>query len=201
MHTEEMLTVLPKLTESHRFYHSLDHISRMLHAHQIWKHHSGILWTDRDELAIYLTIIYHDVVYDIKKDVCSNEWKSAKFFTDYQQTLTSPIDIIQVENLILATEDHFKPNYEARSPLEAYFLDLDLMQLCTPDLQTLLKDNENIDKEFLTEYHEFYVYESRFNFITGPMQNAKLRCLKNEILSNQMAQNIEYLRNTYSKKF
>jgi len=198
---EEMLTVLPKLTESHRFYHNLDHISRMLAAHQTWKHHSGIKWNTYTESLLYMAIIYHDVVYDIKKDALSNERKSANFFVTHQKMLKTTTDIEIVESAILATEHHFNASFVAKSDLENYLLDLDLMQLCTSDLDTLESDNENIDKEFLTEYHELYVYESRFAFISGPMHNAKLRCLKNEILSDNMASNIEYLHNLYKKKF
>lgn len=198
---EEMLIVLPKLCESHRFYHNLDHISRMLHAHQLWKYRTDIVWNSENEMILYLAILYHDVVYDIKTDQISNEKKSANFFLNNSYWAFNQPVRTKVESMILATEQHFDASFSTDDSIINYMLDLDLMQLCTSDYGVLINDNKNIDKEFLTEHHEQFVYESRYNFIANVMQpNAKLRELKNPILTSRMAYNIEKLRQLYKSK-
>jgi len=147
------------------------------------------------------SILYHDSIYHIKKNHHSNELMSSLFFEEKQTLFKKQSNIDRVSSMIKATERHFEPGYEPDDGLAKYFLDLDLMQLCVSDIRVLIKDNENIDKEFYTEYETAYVHEARFNFLKDVMKpNACLRALDNPILQQNMDDNIKSLITIYGNK-
>lgn len=124
-------TIKEKYSEHHRYYHNLNHIEDMLVLFQKVKDEykkSGGKLPYANE--IYLATMFHDIIYNIKKDTKSNEVKSAEFAADYlKEHLKTPnIDIDVVCELIKLTESHTDPRHEAKE-LEEYqkiFLDMDM---------------------------------------------------------------------------
>lgn len=196
-------SVIPNYSEPHRHYHNLEHIARLLTFHERYKEQSGINWTQRKEKALYLAILFHDVIYDIKQTDKSNESKSAIFFFErYHKMGISKGTANQVATMIMATEFHFRPNMDFNfeySTLTQYFMDLDLLGIATTNLDQLFEDNHNIDDEFITEFPRAEVYKKRLAFITDVMKpNFKFRVLNDRLLLEQAKANIDILIDHYS---
>jgi predicted metal-dependent HD superfamily phosphohydrolase len=101
-----------RYSEVHRFYHTLDHIDRMLG------------WLDSastDQIPIELAIWYHDVVYDPRST--QNESLSASLFRTGIGSHISPVVVSDVCRLILAT-DH--KCHLSQADDESLLIDIDL---------------------------------------------------------------------------
>lgn len=125
--------IIPKYDELHRFYHDWNHIESLLieaikgmgleHIH------------DMDD-ALFLAIIFHDVVYNPKLN--NNEELSAKMFCDsYDGELKE-----EVSQAILDTKNHIPSNKTSEKLCE---LDLKILQ---SDLSSLIDYENKIFKEF-----------------------------------------------------
>ncbi len=104
-----------------RYYHNLDHISRMLETVKAFN--DNIKYTDNLILAIW----YHDIIYNtFRKD---NEEKSAEFAEkSLSKTNLSSSDIEIIKKYIIRTSNHF--DIEKGEPKEMkLFLDTDILTL------------------------------------------------------------------------
>ncbi|WP_227429381.1 hypothetical protein [Psychrobacter sp. I-STPA6b] len=125
-------------TESHRHYHTLNHIVFLINEWQ--KYQSQLIDADMVALAIY----YHDIIYEpLHKD---NEHQSARFFADSFAHLLSPQQIQVVVSLIEMTAKHSlePPQIDDKTEAVLYpsiqqfksdaslFLDMDLAILGMP---------------------------------------------------------------------
>ncbi len=111
--------ILKAYNSSNRFYHNIIHIEKML----AQLPNFGAEITDFN--CLVLAIIYHDVVYEPKKQ--DNEEKSAIFAKKQLSLLNFPIEKAEkVERMIISTKKHYPLDDNFDSKL---FLDLDLMIL------------------------------------------------------------------------
>jgi predicted metal-dependent HD superfamily phosphohydrolase len=113
--------IVDHYNESHRAYHTLEHIAAcLMHLDQIVNHLDQPLEV---ELAIWL----HDVIYDPKRS--DNEEQSAIYASDkLSRTTLAPAQIQRVAQLIRLTQHPATP----RDNDERYLLDIDLSILGAP---------------------------------------------------------------------
>jgi predicted metal-dependent HD superfamily phosphohydrolase len=104
--------LLLRYSEAHRFYHTLDHIGRML---------GWLDSTSAGNTSIEFAIWYHDVVYDPRS--AQNELLSAEFFRSGMGSHIPPTLASDISRLILAT-DHRKNPSQADD--ESLLVDIDL---------------------------------------------------------------------------
>ena len=103
---------------SKRIYHNLEHLIYIL------KEFEKIDLTQEEEIVIFFTTIYHDIIYDVTKN--TNEAQSAIIAKKRLLDLKVPFSIIkQVVELILLTKTHNKTSIKAYQ----LFLDADLSVL------------------------------------------------------------------------
>jgi predicted metal-dependent HD superfamily phosphohydrolase len=120
-----------------RYYHNLNHISKMLASSNHYKSNINDLKT------LQLAIFYHDIVYSAKQK--DNEEKSAMVAEKTLLNLKYPENLIEkCKQFILATKNH--ANFLNNSDLN-YFLDFDLEILSAP-WDEYLNYTQQIRKEY-----------------------------------------------------
>lgn len=116
-HADTLLkNLINRYSESHRFYHNLNHIKALL------GHFDSVKPLLNHPNAVALAIFYHDVIYDPTQT--NNEQQSVAFF---QQQLASGLSTDlsdKASQLILATQRHCLTDVSDSDM--AYFLDMDL---------------------------------------------------------------------------
>jgi predicted metal-dependent HD superfamily phosphohydrolase len=106
--------------EPGRQYHTLAHIAGLLH--QLEQHGQGV----RDRDAVALAIIFHDVIYDARRN--DNEKQSAALAAARLTSLAFPAALVdKVVHYITAT--HHAEDLKSNDPDLALLLDLDLSTL------------------------------------------------------------------------
>ncbi|MBO1077463.1 hypothetical protein [Roseomonas haemaphysalidis] len=103
-----------------RAYHGWPHVQALL---ALWHRHRAAL---RDPEAVRLAILYHDAVYDPRRD--DNEAASAALLRASEAGRVPPARLDAAEALVLATARHMAPDSlpEAVAADARYFLDMDL---------------------------------------------------------------------------
>jgi predicted metal-dependent HD superfamily phosphohydrolase len=125
--------ILDMWNESHRKYHSLDHLNEL-----ITYINESKVESEKEYEKLILTSIFHDVIYDpIRSD---NEERSSDFFLSLCQEKNS--SILEISQAILDTKSHVSTN-----ALSEKFNKLD-MCIVEKDFDTLLKWEEGIFSEF-----------------------------------------------------
>lgn len=141
-------------SETHRHYHTLNHINFCLQELEPVK--NSLHNPETVELAIW----FHDVIYDIGKN--NNEEKSAKMAIQFcQKNNLSPEFTKQVEDHILATGDHtLSDNADTN-----YLIDIDMSILgYSPD--DIYKFEEQIYQEYSTIYNRKEYLIGRLGFLS-----------------------------------
>ena len=137
--------------ESHRSYHTLDHLSDVID--QINDNKDSFI--EKEYEMLLLTALFHDCVYDPMKN--DNEEKSAEFFIQCCLDKSNP-DISEIKQMILDTKSHKSSNR-----LSQIFNSFD-MNIVERDFDQLLEWEKGI-------YHEFKGYgndkykEGRLKFL------------------------------------
>jgi pantetheine-phosphate adenylyltransferase len=157
-------------SEKHRYFHTLEHLEYLFT--KIEKYLELISSNQEDKLEIqdilYLTTIYHDIVYDpTQKD---NEKKSAELWMNFVKPGTYQEVKVYVNQMIKDTENHEYSegleNYYSISyaKLSQVFIDADLSGLRTINFTRLLATEEQIFKEY--QFVNWDVYkENRIKFL------------------------------------
>ena len=96
-------TLLAMYNESHRVYHTLDHLTDLIE--QINESKSNFSQKEYEKLLI--TSIFHDCIYEPSKT--DNEEKSADFFLECCVDKLNP-DILEIKQMILDTKNHQSMN-------------------------------------------------------------------------------------------
>ena len=150
--------ILPFYAGPKRHYHNWMHISSMI---QSLLHYEagGAVIANRNELIE--AILWHDAVYVPGAPDHMNEKQSAQEYFRYwslMQHQTRPNFQI-VYDAIMATSDHFNPDFEPTVETDAWIMDLDLLGFATPFID-FVRINENIAAEFVelggVEYEEVF---------------------------------------------
>lgn len=150
-------TLLGMWNESHRYYHTLNHLNDLID--QINENKSK--FTESQYEKLLLTSLFHDCIYDPMKD--NNEEKSAEFFMECCVDKAS-IDILEIKDMILDTKTH-----TSKSSLSETFNNYD-MNIVERDIEELLE----WEKGIYNEYKNFGVdaYKSgRLKFLESIMDN------------------------------
>jgi predicted metal-dependent HD superfamily phosphohydrolase len=143
-------TLLAMWNESHRAYHTLNHLNDLID--QINENKSKFSEKEYDKLI--LTALFHDCVYDPMKN--DNEEKSADFFIECCVDKSNK-DVLEVRQMILDTKTH-----EATTNLSESFNQYD-MSIVERDFDQLLEWENGIREEYKA-YGEQYK-EGRLKFL------------------------------------
>jgi predicted metal-dependent HD superfamily phosphohydrolase len=143
-------TLLSMWNESHRAYHTLNHLNDVID--QI--NESKSKYSDKEYEKLMLTALFHDCVYDPMRS--DNEEKSADFFMECCSDKSNS-DVLEVRQMILDTKTH-----EATTNLSESFNHYD-MSIVERDFDQLLEWENGIHEEFKA-YGEAYK-EGRLKFL------------------------------------
>ena len=140
--------VIGQYSQSHRYYHNLQHIKECLIA--LDRLMGSQYYNARSMGIVNLAIWFHDVVYDSRKD--DNEENSALFFYKKMKAILKSSDCLKIASLIQGTKTHeSSPN-----PYQNYVNDIDLHILGTDDMGRLEEYDQQIRQEYswvpLAEY-------------------------------------------------
>ncbi len=125
--------------EPHRFYHNESHLQNLLTLVDARSRSLGV--SVLETYVLTLLAFYHDAVYDPRRN--DNEEKSAQMFLADKMCDDTIAD--RVVAGILATKDHTKP---CGDPIVELFLDMDVNNLLTGTLSSLITDGINVFKEY-----------------------------------------------------
>jgi pantetheine-phosphate adenylyltransferase len=143
-------TLLSMWNESHRHYHTLNHLNDLID--QI--NESKSKYSQKEYEKLLIAALFHDCVYDPMKQ--DNEEKSAQFFMECCQDKTNP-DLLDINKMILDTKTH-----QATTKLSESFNYYD-MNIVERDFDQLLEWENGIFNEYKA-YGELYK-EGRLKFL------------------------------------
>lgn len=170
-------TVLSMWNESHRHYHTLDHLNDILEMIENDKES----YTEKEYEKLVITALFHDCVYDPMKS--DNEEKSADFFE--QCCVDKNADTNEIGNMILETKTH-----QSNSKLSKAFIDYD-MDIINRDYDSLLEWEKGIYGEFKVYGNEAYKF-GRLKFLESLLD-------KKEYIGNteNILKLMEYVKEEY----
>ena len=143
-------TLLAMWNESHRAYHTLNHLNDLID--QINENKSK--YSEKEYEKLLIASLFHDCVYDPMRN--DNEEKSAQFFESCcVEKINS--DIQEIKQMILDTKTH-----ESTTPLSESFNHYD-MSIVERDFDQLLDWERGIHEEF-KDYGDSYK-EGRLKFL------------------------------------
>lgn len=128
-------TILSMWNESHRSYHTLNHLNDLIN--QINENKSK--YSDKEYEKLLLASLFHDVVYDPMKS--DNEEKSAEFFMNCCVEKNNN-DILDINQMILDTKTH-QPNTKLSESFNYYD-----MNIVERDFSSLLEWEHGIFEEY-----------------------------------------------------
>ena len=167
--------ILAMWNESHRHYHSLNHLDDMVD--QINK--NSMKFSEKEYEKLILATLFHDIVYDPMK--WDNEEKSAEFFMNCCEDKSNP-DIVEINQIILDTKKH-----TPTTPLSEKFCNFD-MSIVDGNFEELLKWENGIHEEFKA-YGEMYA-PARLHFLESIID-------KHPQNMENLSKLIEYVKKTY----
>lgn len=135
--------VLKSYSETHRHFHTFDHIESIL---------NKLDKKDPNYLVLFYATIFHDIVYDPKSN--DNEEKSVEVMKEKIQYQFDYSFIEKVSNIILGTKEIYSDD-----PLISYFNSLDRQILLKGNVRELIEYGQKIWKE--------YSFHSYSNFFDG----------------------------------
>ena len=143
-------TLLAMWNESHRAYHTLNHLNDLID--QINENKSK--YSEKQYEKLIITALFHDCIYDPMKS--DNEEKSAQFFetccVDKENS-----DVKEIKQMILDTKTH-----QSTTPLSESFNRFD-MSIVERDFDQLLEWEKGISEEYKS-FGESYK-EGRLKFL------------------------------------
>lgn len=169
-------TLLSMWNESHRSYHTLDHLNDLIN--QINENKSK--YSEKEYEKLLITSLFHDCVYDPMRQ--DNEEKSASFFLECCSD-KNDADIQDINQMILDTKTH-----QSNSKLSESFNYYD-MNIVERDFNQLLKWEEGI--------HEEYSAYGNHAYKVGRLQFLESLLDKYPTNSENLIKLIEWVRNTY----
>lgn len=148
------ISIAARYTETHRFYHTLEHIRALLD--QI-KAEGPYRSSINNIVVVELSVFFHDIIYDPKSS--TNEEDSVVLFRDLLGSHLTPAVVTAVEAFILATKTHKLPSTNDTTSDQVsdlkLFLDLDMEVLSRPRSQYQQYASE-IRSEYIHVNEEVY---------------------------------------------
>ncbi len=142
--------VLAYYSESHRRYHTPQHIDHCLRQFDLALDHV------EEQDTVEMTIWFHDIIYDIPPT--ENELKSARLFRSMTKDRIDPTLCQNVCNMILITTHKVTPTRND----EKLLVDVDLSSFALP-WEQFKKDSENVRHEFFNKSdQDFYSGHMKF---------------------------------------
>jgi len=138
---EKSLNILhTKYQETHRYYHTEEHLIDLLQLYDKYKYFV------EDSVCLVLSILFHDVIYEVDETSKDNELNSAILFEAlYKEYI--PVDIInKVKSYIIETKNHNV--FDSCDEDLKLFIDMD-MSILGRDHTTYLEYCKNIRKEYI----------------------------------------------------
>ena len=145
-------TVLAMWNESHRSYHTLNHLNDLIDKINENTHS----FSEKEYEKLLITALFHDCVYDPMKQ--DNEEKSADFFLECCQN-KSDKDIQDIKQMILDTKTH-----EPSSRLSNNFIQFDMNVITNGNYEQLLDLEKGIHEEYKVYGNDAYK-EGRVKFL------------------------------------
>ena len=146
--------LLDMWNESHRYYHNLDHLTRLID--QIYESYGSNQINEKQKEILSLVALFHDIIYDPSR--FDNEEKSADFFINLCEDKESG-DILQVKFAILDTKEHSNS-----TKISEIFNKYD-MSVCEGNYDELLKWEEGIKAEYVPFFGEEAYKFGRIGFL------------------------------------
>jgi len=150
-------TLLSMWNESHRAYHTLNHLNDVID--QINENKSK--YSEKEYEKLMLTALFHDCVYNPMSN--DNEEKSAKFFIECCLDKSNS-DVLEVKQMILDTKTH-----KSTTNLSESFNNYD-MCIVERDFDQLL-EWENVIAEEYKGYDTVVYKNGRLKFLESLMDN------------------------------
>jgi predicted metal-dependent HD superfamily phosphohydrolase len=148
----DLKVVLSMWNESHRHYHTLDHLNDLISQINEFKNESNL--SEKEYEKLLLTALFHDIVYDPMRQ--DNEEKSAEFFIECCVEKNS--DIQEIKTAILETKTH-----QSTIGLSTIFNKFD-MDIVDRDIGSLMNWESGIYEEFKGYGKDAYK-EGRLKFL------------------------------------
>jgi predicted metal-dependent HD superfamily phosphohydrolase len=148
-HTKSVIykVIEARYSEDHRSYHTLEHVEELLKLSSIYELQL------RDPVAVNLSILFHDVVYDPRSK--TNEEDSAELFLNLLGPFLHEDLLEKVYNYIIATKSHAVLN-SADKDLQ-FFIDMD-MSIVGVDPERYVAYARKIRKEYqFVPEHDYIV--------------------------------------------
>jgi pantetheine-phosphate adenylyltransferase len=168
--------ILSMWNESHRSYHSLNHLNELVYS----INENKKKYSEKEYEKLLLTAIFHDIIYDPKDN--QNEEKSADFFINCCVDRDN-IDIVEVKQAILDTKTH-----KATTKISEEFNNLD-MNIVERDFDKLLEWENGIYEEYKIFGNEAYK-DGRLKFLESLLD-------KYPHNTNNLLKLIEYVKENY----
>ena len=168
--------ILSMWNESHRAYHSLNHLNDMID--QI--NENKLQYSQREYEKLIIATLFHDIVYDPMRS--DNEEKSAQFFMNCCEDKSNP-DVLEINQIILDTITH-----ESNTPLSEVFCHFD-MNIVERDFNQLLKWEKGIFEEFQAYGPDIYK-QGRLTFLESLMDKYPQN-------TDNLLKLIDYVKKTY----
>jgi len=172
-------TVLAMWNESHRSYHTLNHLNDLID--QI--NENKISFNEKEYEKLLITALFHDCVYDPMKQ--DNEEKSAQFFLECCQDKSNK-DIQDINQMILDTKTH-----EPSNRLSSNFIQFDMNVITNGNYEQLLDWENGIYNEYKAYGNDAYK-EGRVKFLESLLD--KHPYIYN---SDNLSDLIEYVKTNY----
>lgn len=150
-------TLLSMWNESHRAYHTLNHLNDLID--QINENKS--YFSEKDYEKLVITSLFHDCIYDPTKS--NNEEMSAEFFENCCIDKSNK-DIQEIKQMIIDTKTH-----QPTTKLSEAFSKYD-MSIVERDFNQLLEWEKGISQEFSVYPKEQYK-EGRLKFLESLLDN------------------------------
>jgi predicted metal-dependent HD superfamily phosphohydrolase len=162
--------------ESHRKYHTMNHIMQCMAANVTFFENERSLGThsNRNEMLVGAMVWFHDSVYNPYAPFGFNERWSAELYKDYAEQYYSQLpdeDVQEVYDGIIASSLHHRDQPNLTKAQQA-FLDIDLAEMAC-DYSTFTINGQNIREEYAHVPFETFL-EKRIEFFKTMLKRKSL---------------------------
>lgn len=177
-----LAAVREKYNEPGRHYHVWNHAVSVMS----WTNHACDVWPVTEEIRLRMALagLFHDYFYDLKFNDC--EQRSVAFMRE-MVTPGEHVDLLEVEELILATRHHGRwESEDAPNEIVRLFMDCDLATFGEQRWDLVTVNDDDVSRELLMVKPEKEVLAGRRAFLN--MMLAKRRIFLSNYFYNLFEQ-------------